>query len=72
MLFALPQATALDTNEKYVEQLKRYLHNFTLRAEIYVEPKTNLDKAIKIIQQVKTRQWSNSRPSVICMWTSPQ
>lgn len=52
LLFSNIQAIALDSNEKYVEQLKHYLHRFTLRAKIYVEPKTNLDKAAKIVEQV--------------------
>lgn len=43
----------LDTEEKYVEQIKHYLHRFTLRAQIYVEPDTSIDRATKIIEQVR-------------------
>lgn len=47
------QAQLLDTDEKYVEQIKHYQHRFTLRAQIYVEPDTSIDKAAKIIEQVR-------------------
>lgn len=43
----------LDTDEKYAEQLKHYMHRFTLRAQLYVEPKTDLDKATKIMEHVR-------------------
>lgn len=48
------QAIVLDTDERYAEQLRHYLHRYTLRAKIYVEPKANIDKAAKIIEQVHT------------------
>lgn len=46
------QAQLLDTDEKHVEQIKHCLKRSTLRAQIYVEPDTSIDKAAKIIEQV--------------------
>lgn len=43
----------LDTDGKYSKQLENCLHRFTLRAKIYVEPEASIDKAAKIIEQVK-------------------
>lgn len=45
----------LDINEKYTEQIKHHMHKFSLRAKIYVEPDSNVDKAAKMIQQVCTQ-----------------
>lgn len=56
LLFHAPclfQAQVLDTGEKYVEQIKHFTQRLTLRAQIYVEPDTIIEKALKVIEQVR-------------------